>query len=270
MYRHMARAEGFCWVIIILRQKSLDCPTAGWALPPVSQISVDTCRHGTNRTPRRLRSAFQPIHWATFQRRFASVSEPAGIAEGTAFRPETCVPFAWGESLWRVAGTSRSREGPVNRWLCREEDPDSFVRKNPDLNVSKLITDQQLAFPMWYANKLFTGAVDDPVRRNKAINLICSILVLYQEESQIQMFVDALNKKYKIVRATFHDKIKELTLSAQNVSFETDLKLPSHVKAEDFQKFGYYEDKNQYHFNTKDGIQLFSNFVMKPLFLSLS
>jgi len=150
--------------------------------------------------------------------------------------------------------------------LPKEEDPDSFVRKNPDLNVSKLITDQQLAFPMWYANKLFTGAVDDPVRRNKAINLICSILVLYQEESQIQMFVDALNKKYKILRAIFFDKIKELTLTAQNVSFETDLKLPSHVKAEDFQKFGYYEDKNQYYFNTKDGIQLYSNFVMKPLF----
>jgi hypothetical protein len=79
-------------------------------------------------------------------------------------------------------------------------------------------------------------------------------------------FVQKISKKFNLVRKIFLDKIKELSLAAQNVSIEADAKLPGHVKPEEFQKWGFYENHNQYYMDSNDGIRRISNFIMKPLF----
>lgn len=150
--------------------------------------------------------------------------------------------------------------------LPKEEDPDSFVRKNPDLNIPDFITVQKTAFPLWYADKLFTHTIDDPVLRNEALKQICSVLSLYSEDSLVTFFVDAISKKFKIVRSIFFDRLKEAALSSAAPVSNTDVKLPPHVDPKEFHTWGFYEDHNQYYFDTKDGIKRFSNFVMKPLF----
>lgn len=150
--------------------------------------------------------------------------------------------------------------------LPKEEDPDSFVKNHPDLDIPGFIASKKTAFPLWYADALLTNTVDDPVLRNDSIRSICSILALYKEDSLVQLFVEAISKKFKIIRSIFLDKIKEISLSSDAVTIESDVKLPPGVDPKEFQKWGFYEHKNQYHFSTKDGIQRLSNFVMKPLF----
>lgn len=150
--------------------------------------------------------------------------------------------------------------------LPKEEDPDSFVRKNPDLHLTDFITAQKTAFPLWYADRLFTHTVHDPVLRNESLKQICSVLSLYSEDSLVTFFVEAISKKFKIIRSLFFDRLKEAALLSSDSVSNTDVKLPPHVDPKEFQTWGFYEDHNQYYFDTKDGIRRFSNFIMKPLF----
>ncbi|MCK9399644.1 MAG: DNA primase [Bacteroidales bacterium] len=146
------------------------------------------------------------------------------------------------------------------------QDPDSYIRENPKIKMPEFIIGNRLAFPLWLADKLFTGTQDDPVLRNEAIRDVALILSLYQEESLVTLFISKICKKFKIAQSLLSDKVSQFAIAARTTPVEAGVKLPSHVNPADFHKWGFYEDNNEYHFSTKDGIQQYSNFVMKPLY----
>jgi len=150
--------------------------------------------------------------------------------------------------------------------LPRDEDPDSYTRNHPEVDMVKFISSGRVAFPLWYADQLFADAQDDPVLRNEAVKQITSILALYGEDSLVAFFVETICKKFKIKQAILLEKIKEAEIQANPPETETASSLPAHIDPKEFQKWGFYEDHNNYFFDTKDGIKQFSNFVMRPLF----
>lgn len=201
---------------------------------------------------------------------------------GTALTPEHCtllaryssnvVLFYDGDDAGQNAAMRNARIALENKLipfilpLPKEEDPDSFVRNNPDLEMPMHITANRVAFPLWLADKLLTETNDDPVLRNEAIKQISSVLILYQEDSLTTLFVETISKKFKIKKSLFFDKIKAAEAEAEPPEPDSSSSLPDHVDPREFHKWGFYEDQNQYYFDTKDGIQKFSNFIMKPLF----
>jgi len=150
--------------------------------------------------------------------------------------------------------------------LPKDEDPDSYVKHHPEENIPEFISKTRVEFPLWYSDILFANPTDDPTTRNEALKTICHTLVLYQEESLVHLFITSIAKKHKFVRSHVEDKFKHMQVQSEGVTTSIDVKLPSHVDPKEFQKWGFYEDHNQYYFDTKDGIKKFSNFVMKPLF----
>ena len=139
------------------------------------------------------------------------------------------------------------------------EDPGSYIKEeNKDFVIENM-----RSFITWRAGELLKNTDEDPMARHMAIKEVVRLLSLITEKSLRDIFIGELSKKNKIEKKILTDGLLEVIGNGSSVS-EDDL--PAEVDAREFDRWGFYEYKNQYHFKTKDGVQQLSNFVMRPLF----
>lgn len=138
------------------------------------------------------------------------------------------------------------------------EDPGSFIKED---TTSYIATNQQ-SFISWRAKSLLEGTGEDPLARHNALKEIVRYLSLISDRALRDIFVEDLCKKNRIQRKTVKDLLDESTGDGSVSSDD----LPGDVDAREFERWGFYDYKNEYYFRTKDDIVKMSNFVMKPLF----
>ena len=151
---------------------------------------------------------------------------------------------------------------PYAAVLPEKEDPDSFFTSEDHFN--KWSKENSHDFINWYSTKLLVDVGNDPSLKNDAINAICDLLINVTKMKR-ELYIETISAKSKIKAKMFADRFKEL--DTVNVTVEKPKTfLPKDIDPNDFEKWGFYEDHNSYHFRSKQGIEKLSNFVMKPVF----
>ena len=142
------------------------------------------------------------------------------------------------------------------------QDPDSYFTSEKIFN--QFVEANKKDFILSKSSILFEAAGNDPLLRHHAIEDICNLLA-NQDKSKQEIYIEQICKTTKQKAKLFQEKIKDLNREG---SSETETKewLPSEVDPNEFEKWGFYEYNNQYHFRGKGGIETLSNFVMKPIF----
>jgi hypothetical protein len=110
---------------------------------------------------------------------------------------------------------------------------------------------------------LLGSANGDPLLRHEAINDICGLL-FHLDKTKQDIYIEQISKESKLKAKLFADKISEM--KCESAPSEDRTWLPDQVDPNEFEKWGFYAYKNEYHFRTQKGIERFSNFIMKPVF----
>lgn len=144
------------------------------------------------------------------------------------------------------------------------EDPDTYCR-NPKNDIIKFLKENRRDFITWQSEYLLNKAGKDPEKKNYAINHICDMLML-QSKTKREVYIEQISKEGLVKAKLLTDRIKELEREQNTGEEEKHPSIPEDINASDFEKWGFYDYKNEYYFRTKNGIERFSNFVMKPVF----
>lgn len=119
---------------------------------------------------------------------------------------------------------------------------------------------------LFFRSEKFSKDLDDPLEVNSAIKYLSKLISSYEDKSIRNTYVEQCSKILKTTQRRFFDEIASLDASAVASSSELE-NLPEGIDVSSYDKYGFYEYKNEYWFrNDKGGKQKLSNFVMKPLF----
>ena len=144
------------------------------------------------------------------------------------------------------------------------EDPDTFFKSKEQFN--RFVDANKKDFMLQYSQILFEKAGTDPMIKNEAVKEIGELL-LHLEKSKQSIYIDQISKGHKVKSKLFNDFIKDKERDNKPAEEkENKTFVPDGVDANNFEKWGFYEFKNEYYFRTKEGIQKLSNFVMRPIF----
>lgn len=141
-----------------------------------------------------------------------------------------------------------------------KEDPDSFFKSEKQFKnyVNEHIND----YIVELANRWRIKA-NNPDFKLKAINEISRLIVNYDDPTSHELYIAQVSQIIKPKKA-WTDKIKELQKGKEVKTSES--RVPDHVSFQDWEKYGFYSDKNCYYFRIRGSIIRGSNFIMKPLF----
>lgn len=144
----------------------------------------------------------------------------------------------------------------------KKEDPDSFFAKNDFIAYE---TQTKTDFILWYCAKHAAKAIR-PDQKQQIIKNVSELIAKFSPSTQ-ELYIEQVSAIIKPKKAWI-DELKQINkLNAPPVETENNKEyLPNHVDANDFEKYGFYEDNNQYYFRTNKGIIRGANFTMKPLF----
>jgi DNA primase len=141
-----------------------------------------------------------------------------------------------------------------------KSDPDSFFSSEKQFNsyVSENNSDYLIQRALYLSKK-----DNNPDFKAKSIDELCNLVCKFNDQSLIVQYIDQLSQIIKPKKA-WTDKIR--SFQKENVTIEKAERIPTNVNVNDFERYGFYEDNDGYHFRTKSGIVRGCNFVMKPLF----
>jgi DNA primase catalytic core len=151
---------------------------------------------------------------------------------------------------------------PMFKEKEKKEDPDSFFAKTDFYEYeAQNISD----YILWFCKNKATLA-SKPDQKQQIIAYVSDLIGKFSSSTQ-ELYIEQVSAIIKPKKA-WTDELKQINkLNAPDEKKEDNrFKIPEFVKADDFEKFGFYEDDNQYFFNTKNGVVRGSNFTMKPLF----
>ena len=142
-------------------------------------------------------------------------------------------------------------------------DPDSFFtdeeqfRNFAKANSKDYIMDLALSW---------SKKSDSTETKLRAIADITSLIVKLSLDSHL-LYIDQVSRLIKPKKA-WQDKLKELLKEETPEVTREDRfnNIPDNVSLQDWQKYGFYADKNCYYFRTQRGIERGTNFVLVPLF----
>ncbi len=145
----------------------------------------------------------------------------------------------------------------------QKHDPDSFFSDPDQFNEYVRENLRDYIIDLCYAWQEKAKATDYKMR---AIEEISRLISHFNAKTQT-VYVEQVSKIIKPKKAWL-DQLKELAKESTADLKDDDIhkRIPSHVKLTDWDRFGFYEDKNCYYFNTKQGIVRGCNFSLKPLF----
>jgi DNA primase catalytic core len=139
-----------------------------------------------------------------------------------------------------------------------KQDPDSYCK-------NRIMFDQidEEDFLLWYAGYLFEGK-DTTEDKSTAINNICQLVALVNDEVKEKMYLDALQGQYrnKNLWTTAINQAKKI-MQAKRV-----LDQSKKIDRDLYTKYGFYEEHNAYFSISANGggpVQ-WSNFIMIPMF----
>jgi len=148
--------------------------------------------------------------------------------------------------------------------LENEKDPGNAWENKDDAHA--FINENKADFITWYANNLYSLAGEDPGLKNEAIKELSELLLFFDAQTR-EVYIDQITGRGKVKVKLIRDRIKDLEKQNNPVPSESeDHSLPPGVDAADFDKWGFYEYKNEYYFRSKSGHEKISNFIMKPIF----
>lgn len=137
-------------------------------------------------------------------------------------------------------------------------DPDSFfTSKNHFLEYE---ADKAIDFIEYYVQRRSASGL--AFDKQSVIKYLCELISIYPTSTR-ELYIDKVSEYIKPKKA-WTDELKQLDKDADTKEMAEII--PKHVNANLFERYGFYEDKNQYYFRTKSGIIRGCNFVMRPLF----
>lgn len=144
-----------------------------------------------------------------------------------------------------------------------KQDPDSFFTSEEQFKeyVNKNIPD----YILWRASQL-AGKAHNPDFKAKAVDELSSLICKLDDPTLHELYADQLGKVIG-PKKLWTDKIKFI-LKEEGKEDDKQKKdfIPSNVDVNEFERYGFYSDKDGYHFRTRQGIVRGCNFTMKPLF----
>ncbi len=147
--------------------------------------------------------------------------------------------------------------------LPDEKDPGNYFTAE---NIGEL--DEPVSYVLWRAS-LELKKDGDPESHFKGLNVITKLLELIPDENLQKLYVSRISKIHDITQREFKDLLKQSRAKKDKKTMD-DL-LPKGVDLKKYNKWGFYQYKNQYYFSDRYGIPVRqTNFVMKPLFHTMS
>ena len=146
-------------------------------------------------------------------------------------------------------------------------DPDSFFKDKSEKEFYDYVSEQSSDFliqrALYLSNKDKNPDCNTPDFKAKAIDELCNLVCKFEDKSLIVQYIDQLSQLIGPKKA-WTDKIK--SFQKENTTIDRAERIPGTVNVNDFERYGFYEDTDGYHFRTGNGIKLGCNFTMKPLF----
>jgi DNA primase catalytic core len=142
----------------------------------------------------------------------------------------------------------------------RKHDPDSFFISREQFDEFEAANKTDFIISYVTRNKALK---DDAHMFSKIVDHTCT-LISSLPESTHEVYIDQVSKLMK-PRKIWQDGMKALKKETEPEKQRSSF-IPEHVNLEEYNKYGFYADKNCYHFNTNKGIVKGSNFIMEPLF----
>ena len=143
-----------------------------------------------------------------------------------------------------------------------KQDPDSFFTDGKQFEVfaSKHLQD----YIIWQANSQREKCNSLDVKSNLIDEL--SYLITRLPVSSHGIYTEQLSKIIKPKKA-WEDRIRQfLSDEPKEEKKDNSNNIPDHVILSDYEKYGFYEDRNCYFFRTREGPKRGCNFTMEPLF----
>ncbi len=144
-----------------------------------------------------------------------------------------------------------------------KQDPDSFFTSEEQFKeyVNKNIPDYIL-----YRARQLAEKAHNPDFKAKAVDELSSLICKLEDPTLHELYADQLGKIIGSKKA-WTDKIKFI-LREEGKEDNKEKKdfIPANVDVNEFERYGFYSDKDGYHFRTRQGITRGCNFTMKPLF----
>jgi DNA primase len=143
----------------------------------------------------------------------------------------------------------------------KKSDPDSFFT---DIDQFKEYESKNTEdFIFWKAEKDKEKLKNNPTAKYELIKHLCELL--YHLEIGLQdAYIENLAKILP-TKKLWKDEIKRI-YDDEVIEEDKGFKIPSTVKLEDYEKWHFYVDNNEYWFKGKNGPEKGSNFVLEPLF----
>lgn len=142
---------------------------------------------------------------------------------------------------------------------AKNKEPEKRTR-NPIEYIKKYRQD----YILYRASQLFVDINNDPMRRSEAVSEITQLISYKSDKTTRSMFIDSISDTYKVGKKMFNDELKQAEVAVMDKP--DDDPLPKGIDRSDWDKYGFYEDRNAYYFRERDGKKKFSNFVMQPIF----
>jgi DNA primase catalytic core len=142
-------------------------------------------------------------------------------------------------------------------------DPDKyFVTTKVFEEYEKL---NKKSFIIWYANILNEKYGTEPEGRSKFISEVAELIAKLPNEVIRDSYVENIAKKFKIKEKQLKQAVAKLNKIEGEEEKESNI--PEYILLTDYEKYGFYEDRNCYYFKGKFGFPAqASNFVLHPLF----
>jgi DNA primase catalytic core len=161
-----------------------------------------------------------------------------------------------GELAMRCGFSVSVKEIPAQPGV--KQDPDSFCKNK--FRFDELIEED---FIIWFARYIFKGK-ETTEEKSTAINTVCQLVALVNDEVKEKMFLDELQNQYrnKNLWTTAINQAKKL-MQAKKV-----LDQSKKIDRDLYTKYGFYEEYNAYFSISANGgspVQ-WSNFIMIPMF----
>ncbi len=133
-------------------------------------------------------------------------------------------------------------------------------------NIFKL--NRPLTYVLWRASLAFSDD-GDPEIQHKAIAEISKLLQLIPGDDLRKSYINKIAKHHTVTQRELSDYLKK-SKPQKKKKKDTGL-LPKDVDHKEFNRWGFYQHKNQYFFTDRNGIPVRqSNFVMRSLFHTIS
>jgi len=139
-------------------------------------------------------------------------------------------------------------------------DPDSFFKS--EKQFKEYVNDNIPDYIILRAQQLAVKA-HNPDFKAKAVDELSQLVCSFEDPSLHELYIDRLSKIIS-PKKVWSDKIK--SLQKESIIVEKKDRIPGNVNVNDFERYGFYEDRDGYYFRTKSGIVRGCNFTMKPLF----